>query len=230
MKTLAKSILQLTQSSKHVRSLKHTPSLIPSLEREISYFIKKLSIVLILFSIPDFARAQIQNSQPGEEKRWGLEFSPIGAGVFRLIQGKATYVVNPKRKYTGELGFGFLLQPESNAKASESFNKDGQYSAYMASVAYRQYLWKGLHLESVINFGLGSNKANKIDNKDYNAFLIFTQNFIGYKFQLLQRKNFSLFIIGQGGFGYVPLNTNQWPRKDDTSIYGLGDLKFGINF
>jgi hypothetical protein len=100
----------------------------------------------------------------------------------------------------------------------------------MGSVAYRQYFWRGLHAESVINLGLGSNRENKIDNQDYDAFVIFTQNFIGYKLDLIKGDKYTFFIIGQGGFGYVSLNTNQWPRKDETSIYGLGDLKIGINF
>jgi hypothetical protein len=192
--------------------------------------ISVLAILFIAFFFSTIAKAQKADYKTPEEKRWGVEFSPIGAGVFRLFQAKGTYLINPKSKFKGEVGFGVLLQPESTAPASESFNEDGTYSAYMASVGYRQYLWKGLHLESVINFGYGGNRENKLDGKDYEAFLVFNQNFIGYKFNVMNREKFNLFIIGQGGFGYVPVNTNQWPRSGDSSIYGLGDLKVGVNF
>jgi hypothetical protein len=173
-----------------------------------------------------------QNNEAIHANRWGVEFSPIGAGVFRLAQGKCTYALNPTKQFKTELGLGYLIQPASKAKTSDAFNSDGLYSAYMASIAARQYFWKGLHAEEVINFGKGSVSNSKVDGKNYDAFVIFTQTFVGYKFNLLSRKKISLFLIGQGGIGYVPLNTNQWPRveKDKSSIYGLGDLKIGINF
>ncbi|TDB67469.1 hypothetical protein [Arundinibacter roseus] len=163
-------------------------------------------------------------------KRWGSEFSPLGAGVFRLAQGKITYAFRPERQFKTELGIGYLIQPESMASSSEAFNKDGVYSAYMGSVAVRQYLWKGLHVEEVVNLGQGQVSSSIVDGKSYKAFVIFTQSFVGYKINVLKRDKFNLFLIGQAGFGYVPVNTNQWPRMETSSFYGLGDLKVGINF
>ncbi|MCA6445072.1 MAG: hypothetical protein IM600_16710 [Bacteroidetes bacterium] len=48
---------------------------------------------------------------------------------------------------------------------------------------------------------------------------------------MLKREKFNLFIIGQGGFGYAK-NFNQWPEANSnvSTVYGLGDLKIGINF
>lgn len=190
----------------------------------------KTMILLLCMSAWAYSAVAQQIPEANPEKRWGAEFSPIGAGVFRLFQAKATYLINPASNFKGEIGLGILLQPESKAKTSESFNKDGLYSAYMASLAYRQYFWKGLHFEEVVNLGYGGNRDNIIDGKHYSAFLIFTQTFLGYKFNLIRSEKFQCFLIGQGGFGYVPLNTNPWPRQDNTSLYGLGDLKIGINF
>jgi hypothetical protein len=72
---------------------------------------------------------------------------------------------------------------------------------------------------------------SKVDGKDYSAFVMFSQSFIGYKFNVLKREKFNLFIIGQGGFGYAK-NFNQWPEANNnaSTVYGLGDLKIGINF
>lgn len=197
---------------------------------------KVASLFVVLFLGSSCLLAQTENKSTPKSfsaskiQRWGAEFSPIGAGVFRLAQGKVTYAINPQKQWKSEIGLGFLLQPESKAKTSDAFNKDGLYSAYMASLAYRQYFWKGLHFEEVVNFGKGSISNSKVDGKDYDAFVIFMQTFLGYKFNVVKKEKFIFFIIGQGGFGYVPLNTNQWPRKESTSIYGLGDLKIGFNF
>lgn len=184
-------------------------------------------IALCLLGYTSYAQADTNN----EPKRWGVEFSPIGAAVFKISQGKVTYALNPKSRFKTELGVGYMFQPQSTAKANEDFNRDGLYSANMASLAVRQYFWKGLHFEEVFNFGKGKLSNNKIDGKDYEAFVIFSQTFIGYKVNLCKKNNFNLFLIGQGGFGYA-YNTNQWPttQKSNASIYGLGDLKIGVNF
>ncbi|MDX2279783.1 MAG: hypothetical protein NW218_09355 [Saprospiraceae bacterium] len=196
---------------------------------------KSISIILFLVQLslsPIYAQSVQLNTAPNvtRSQNWGAEISPVGAGVFRLLQAKMTYCFHAQNQFKSELGLGFLLQPESEAKTSKTFNKDGLYSAFMASIAYRQYIWKGLHLEEVANFGNGRIRNNKVDGKNYNAFVVFNQTFIGYKLNLIQRKKMIFFIIGQGGIGYVPLNTNQWPRTNNTSIYGLGDLKIGFNF
>ena len=172
-----------------------------------------------------------QSTEPIKPKRWGAEFSPIGAGVFSIVQAKATYLINPDKKCKTELGIGFLIQPESNSKANDAFNVDGTYSANMVSFGVRQYFWKGLHFEYVANLGNAKITKSKVDGKDYSAFVIFSQSFIGYKFNVLKREKFNLFIIGQGGFGYAK-NFNQWPEANSniSPVYGLGDLKIGINF
>ena len=187
-------------------------------------------LMLLLFSVSLPLQAQIPKDPM--TKRWGVEFSPVGAGVFRIAQAKATYALNPGQQFNTELGLGFLIQPPSTTRASEAYNGDGLYSANMASLAVRQYFWRGFHFEEVLNFGSGSISNSKVDGKDYDAFVVFTQTFLGYKFNLLRRTKFNLFIMGQAGFGYVPINTNQWPRVEESSnsIYGLGDLKLGINF
>jgi hypothetical protein len=169
------------------------------------------------------------NQAKAQNKRWNIDASVVGAAVFKITQAKATYILNPKSKYQSEVGVGFLLQPASTAKANEAFNNDGIYSAKMATIAYRQYFWKGLHFEEDVNFGQGAISNNVIDGKTYKEFVVFTQSFIGYKFDLCKKEKYNIFLIGQGGFGYA-YNANHWPSNGSPSFYGLGDLKFGINF
>jgi hypothetical protein len=191
----------------------------------------QMALMLIL-SMSTIISVQAQEVEKPATHRWGAEFSAIGIGVFSLYQGKATYAFNPDRQFKTEIGLGFLIQPESTRKTSDAFNTNGTYSAYQASVGVRQYFWKGLHFEEVINFGQAGISDSKVDGQDYESFVVFTQTFLGYKFDLLTRDKFNVFMIGQGGIGYVPLSTNSWPTvdPDDSPVYPLGDLKIGVNF
>jgi hypothetical protein len=120
-----------------------------------------------------------------------------------------------------------LIQPESNSKANHAFNVDGLYSANMLSIGIRQYFWKVLHVKYVSNLGRARKTTSKVDGKEYSDFVIFSQSFIGYKFNVLKREIFNLFVIGQSGFGYAK-NFNQWPELNNnvSPIYGLGELNF----
>lgn len=196
-------------------------------------FKNKLTLLLLLsVGSINFAVAQESNAKDIEPKRWGGEFSVIGISVFNIYQGKMTYALNPKAPFKTELGLGFLIQPESTRPASESFNSDGLYSANQASVAVRQYFWKGLHFEQVVNFGNAGITNSKVDGNDYESFVVFSQTFLGYKLDLLKKDRFGLFVIGQAGFGSVPYSSDRWPTVEPSgfSIYPLGDLKVGINF
>lgn len=191
---------------------------------------RKTSLLTVFFLVS----SQIilaQTNQPVKPKRWGAEISPVGLAAFSITQAKATYLINPEKMCRTEVGLGFLIQPQSTRKANDAFNVDGLYSANMLSIGIRQYFWKGLHVEYVSNLGRARITNSKVDGKDYSAFVIFSQSFIGYKFNVLKRERFNLFIIGQGGLGYAK-NFNQWPEinSNATPVYGLGDLKIGINF
>jgi hypothetical protein len=182
-----------------------------------------LATILVILGFFNLAQAQ-ENAQ-----RWAIDFSPLTQGLFSITQAKATYLLNPQSKFKSEIGLGFLYQPESTAKANEAFNNDGIYSAKMATIAYRQYFWKGLHLEEDFNFGQGAVSNNVIDGKTYKEFVIFTQSLLGYKCDVLKREKYTLFVMGQGGVGYA-YNANHWPSYGSPTVYGLGDLKIGINF
>lgn len=195
-------------------------------------FKSNVSLLLLLLVSTNLAMAQETNTGEVNPKRWGIEYSPVGFGLFRISQAKATFTLNVNHQFKTELGLGFMWQPYSTTKASESFNEDGEYSALMASIGVRQYLWKGLHFEEVVNLGRGSIRNSLVDGNDYDAFVIFTQTFLGYRVDFFKNKKTGLYLIGQMGVGYVPLNTNQWPRVEEngSSVYPLGDLKVGVSF
>jgi hypothetical protein len=168
-------------------------------------------------------------SNPIPHQRWNIDYSILDGTVFSITQAKATYCINPKSKNRKEIGIGFLYQPESTAKANEGFNNDGIYSAKMATIAYRQYLWKGLHWENDLNFGQGAVSNNVVDGKTYKEFVLFNQAFLGYTYTICKQKKYSLYLMGQGGFGYA-YNANHWPSNGSPSFFGLGDVKIGVQF
>ncbi|WKN45648.1 hypothetical protein [Tunicatimonas pelagia] len=185
----------------------------------------RFTLLILLVASWGTTLAQSEN----EVRRWGVEFSPVGAGVFQLFQGKATYLLWPNKSTPAEVGLGLLLQPQSTSSTNEGFNSDGTYSAVMASLAYRQYYWRGLHTESVVNFGQGSVADNVVDGGEYSAFQLFVQHFAGYKFRFLNGAKINFYAIPQFGIGYVPLD-KEWPTTEDSGVFFLGDLKVGINF
>ncbi len=193
---------------------------------------KTIAVLLLTVFSYNLANAQEINPKEFQSKRWGIEYSPVGLGLFRISQGKVTYALNVKKQFKTEIGLGLLVQPYSTTKGSESFNKDGEYSAFMASVGIRQYFWKGLHFEQVTNLGRGSIRNSLVNGNDYDAFVVFSQTFLGYRFDFFKNRKAGFYLIGQVGIGSVPVNTNQWPRVEEnsSSFYPLGDLKVGISF
>ncbi len=193
----------------------------------------KVNVVSVVFLLLMFSSIlTVQAQEDIKPHRWGAEFSAIGIGVFSLYQGKVTYLLNPEKQTKTELGLGLLIQPVSKRATNDAFNSSGYYSANQASVALRQYFWKGLHFEQVFNFGNASISESKVDGNDYESFVVFSQTFLGYKFDLMKKERFGLFIIGQAGLGSVPYSSNQWPtvESNGSPVYPLGDLKIGINF
>ncbi len=66
-------------------------------------------------------------------------------------------------------------------------------------MGYRQFLWKGLHLEAKGNAGHAWGKKNLIDEKDYETSTLFWEANIGYKFTIIKKTNSSFYIIPQFG-------------------------------
>jgi hypothetical protein len=182
-------------------------------------------VLCLLLSISQGKAQQDVN----KSKKWNIDVSALSASLFKISQAKVMYIVNPTKKYQSQIGLGFLLQPESTSKMSKGFNTDGIYSTKMATFAYRQYIWKGLHFEEDLNFSQGAVSNNVVDGKTYKEFVVFSQSSIGYKLDICRQDKFNLFIMGQGGFGYA-YNTNHWPSNGSPSFFGLGDVKIGINF
>lgn len=127
----------------------------------------------------------------------------------------------------GDLLFGMYIRPNVKHDVVEKINE------YMLALGYRQYFWKGLHLEGKANLGYAWGTKNLIDGKNYETSTIFWESNLGYKFNLTNKTKSSLYIIPQFGVignakGENTVNIGPRGGKPDTFIQG--SLIVGINF
>lgn len=100
-------------------------------------------------------------------------------------------------------------------------------------MGYRQFLWKGLHLEAKGNAGHAKGKKDLIDGKDYETSTLFLEENIGYKFTIIKKTNSSFYIIPQfGAIGNAKGNStiNIGPRGGKPDNFTQSNLLVGLNF
>jgi hypothetical protein len=112
---------------------------------------------------------------------------------------------------------------------------EGRFADYSLATGYRQYFWKGLHVEFSQTTGLGVLQNHVTTGKTYNSFDWLVTGYAGYKFEFARKK---LYIIPQFGIARVIYKSNPWPIYEDNTLtkevgespFMLGSLRFGYNF
>ncbi|MFO0469136.1 MAG: hypothetical protein ACK5ZX_07490 [Bacteroidota bacterium] len=112
---------------------------------------------------------------------------------------------------------------------------EGRFADYSLATGYRQYFWKGLHLEFSQTTGLGVLQNHVKTGKTYNSFDWLISGYIGYKFEFAKKK---MYVLPQFGIAGVIYKSNPWPIYEDKkltkevgeSLFLLGSLRFGYNF
>lgn len=112
---------------------------------------------------------------------------------------------------------------------------EGRFADYSVVTGYRQYLWKGLHVEYSQTTGLGVLQNHVTTGKTYRSFDWAATGSVGYKFEFADNM---LYIIPQFGVERVLYKSNPWPIYQDKTLTKevgeqaiiLGALRFGYNF
>lgn len=112
---------------------------------------------------------------------------------------------------------------------------EGRFADYSLATGYRQYFWKGLHLEFSQTTGLGVLQNHVTTGKTYNSFDWLVSGYVGYKFEFSRKK---LYLLPQFGIARVLYKSNPWPIYEDATLakevgespFMLGALRLGINF
>lgn len=112
---------------------------------------------------------------------------------------------------------------------------EGRFADYSLASGYRQYFWKGLHVEFSQTTGLGVLQNHVTTGKTYNSFDWLVTGYIGYKFEFARKK---LYVIPQFGVASVIYKSNPWSIYEDNTLtkevgetpFPLGSLRMGYNF
>jgi hypothetical protein len=174
------------------------------------------------------AESDLHASPAPAEIRWGAEvdvvqpFLPtihiIRPRVTRTLWGEADGA-------RGDLLVGVLIRPHIAHDIVETIDE------YMLSVGYRQYLWRGFHVESQLNAGAAWGR-NKFDGKDYTTPTLFAEVNTGYRFDVLDLGDggSELYIAPQFGTFFSLGISDIGPRNGKPDWFLTGALQTGATF
>ena len=193
---------------------------------------KKIKFAFMLATILAFSTSSYGQTTELNEKKWGAEINllwPIYPG--NIYKGQATYESWRKNDLAGDVYVGFHIRP------SEFREEEGDFANYALTFGYRQFIWKGLHLELYNAFGPGFNRNNAIDGKDYTSWDYEVGLLAGYRWEFLKKEKreslkFSPYLSTQHGFYYLAAQSNPHPIigfVGERPIY-VGTLNFGVKF
>lgn len=185
---------------------------------------KKSILILITTLFLTNGKALAQSSSENS-KKWGIETELIqpllpNVGIIRI---QATRTITSSDSKRGDLLIGAYIRPNVKHDIVEKINE------YLFILGYRQYLWKGLHIEAKSNAGYAWGTKNLIDGKDYNNFSWFWEANAGYKFDFAKKQNANLYLIAQ--FGVLSsVTADIGPRGGKSDTFPQGNLVLGVNF
>ena len=159
-------------------------------------------------------------------KKWGIETELVQPFLptIQIIRIQVTRTLtSPNASRKGDLILGIYIRPNVKHDVVEKINE------YMAVVGYRQYFWKGLHLEAKSNMGYAWGTKNLVDGKDYNTPTWFWEANAGYKFEFSKKAKTIFYLIPQFG-GIGNLIGDIGPRDGKPDIFIQGNLLLGVNF
>jgi hypothetical protein len=188
---------------------------------------KSIKLFFFLFVVA----SEVVYSQSADfSRRWGLEAELVQpflpqVGIMRINATRS--IAREGSKLKGDLLLGMYIRPNVAHDVVEKINE------YMVAIGYRQYFWRGFHLEAKANIGYAWGTKNLIDGKDYQTSTIFWESNLGYKFILASRAKRSWYLIPQFGMlgnakGENTINIGPRGGKPDTFIQG--NLLVGVNF
>ena len=108
---------------------------------------------------------------------------------------------------------------------------------YMGTLGYRQYFWRGLHVEALVSAGAAWGQ-NRYDGEDYDTPTLFMDVNAGYRFGFFEPGGFAydgtsdvgFFVTVQGGALFSLGVSDIGPRRGKPDYFAQGDLLVGVSF
>jgi hypothetical protein len=179
-------------------------------------------LIIVLLLSHGKAFAQLSSDKP---KKWGIETELVqpflpNVGIIRI---QATHTLTSSESKRGDLIIGAYIRTNVKHDIVEKINE------LLFVTGYRQYFWKGLHVEAKSNIGYAWGTKNLIDGKDYNNFSWFFEANIGYKFDFGKKEKYNLYILPQFGI-LSKISADIGPRGGKSDTFPQGNLVLGVNF
>ncbi len=92
----------------------------------------------------------------------------------------------------------------------EDREDEGDFTAYAVSLGWRQYVWRGLHIDGSVLPGWGRLRDNVFDGEDYDSFDVELMGHLGWRFDL---GSFYALVQPLGVIGVV-YKSNPWRIRD----------------
>ncbi|MCA3016852.1 MAG: hypothetical protein INH41_31085 [Myxococcaceae bacterium] len=165
---------------------------------------------------------------------WGIEVEALqpfipNVNVFRMHVTRTVW--GKPGGLRGDVLVGFTLRPNVKHDVLAFMNE------YQLTLSYRQYLWRGLHIETGIDAGIAWG-TNLFDGEFYRTATLFLNRGIGYRFGFFEpggffqdkQLPFGFFITPQFGVLNSLGVANYGPRNGKPNWFLTGSLFLGVSF
>ena len=184
---------------------------------------------VLLLGIVSVLTMNVFAQSESKESKFGLETDILWPFIVQTTRTHFTIKLWQKGNLRGDIYAGV------NIDFPRDRETEGRFADYSLATGYRQYFWKGLHLEFSQTTGLGVLENHVTTEKTYNSFDWLMSGYVGYKFEFAEKK---LYVIPQFGVARVVYKSNPWPIYEDNTLtkevgespFMLGSLRFGYSF
>ena len=186
---------------------------------------RRSSLLALLLTVTTSLAAQTEPNAP----RFGVETDilwPIFPGATRTHLTRTLWQDGERR---GDVYVGV------NVDFPQQRETEGRFADYSIASGYRQYLWRGFHLEFSQTTGLGVLEDHVTTNKTYRSFDWLMSAYAGYRIDLGRKR---YYLLPQFGVARVVYKSDPWPIYEDATLtkeigerpFVLGSLRFGYTF
>jgi hypothetical protein len=186
------------------------------------------NVLLIIGVVSLLANSSLAQTKDKESK-YAIETDILWPFLVQTTRTHFIIKIWEKSNLSGDVYVGL------NIDLPRDRDTEGRFADYSIASGYRQYFWKGLHLEFSQTTGLGVLQNHVTTRKTYNSFDWLVSGYIGYKFDFAKNK---FYVLPQFGIAQVLYKSNPWPIFEDKTLtkevdeipFVLGSLRIGYNF
>jgi hypothetical protein len=195
-----------------------------------------MSGFILLYASNSLADAEVAvAASPSPARPWGIEVETIQGfvpkvNVFRMHATRTVW--GQPGGLRGDVLVGFTLRPHVKHDVVAFMDE------YQLTFKYRQYFWRGLHLETGIDTGIAWG-TNLFDGKFYRTATLFLNSAVGYRFGFFEPGGFfqdkhspvGFFVTPQFGvLNSLGVANNYGPRNGKPTWFLTGSLFLGVSF